>query len=352
MTKKGKKEKPYGVGKSAGEIISGISRNIGRVTEKTLRQAVGRLASTMNKRLDRAAKRGESSPALDEVARSGGRFSSKGKTLEGLKSEFIRLKNFFRDPTSTKAGWEKVQRDATVEAVRRGVIKPPTPPAGGPKGSGAAPVLGAPPLPPERIDVPAPGENAPDFASEEARGAFTDLFGGGDIHGFGKTTGEQRSGWQPLPGWTWNEEKRYWEHPEYGGGWLPYEEKGGGFIDPVTGEIVGNRARSIHDYDVTNDDRRYGVGTEAGEVWRMVDSIARFDPRFKKRADSDPVSDPRMRLFNAIDDEWASHDGMSFEEARDLVAGRLDEIYREAENFREQARDLGFSTYYSDDDDW
>lgn len=317
---KGKKQKPYGVGKSAGEIISGISRNIGRVTEKTLRQAVGRLASTMNKRIDRAAKKGESSPALDEVARSGGRFSTKGKTFEGLKSEFLRLKSFFKDPTSTREGWKKVQKQATEEAIGRGIIKPPTPPS--PKGSGATPHLGT---------NPAPSDFKPSPKEEE------------------------RNGWTPPPGWTWDEESRSWTHPGYGNGWIPYEEEGGGLLDPITGEIVGNTSRHYHDYDATADDRLFGEGTETGKLWQMVDSLTKLDPRFSKRSDSDPRTDPRMKLFAAIDDAWVENPGMSFEEARDLVAGRLDEIYEESQRFYEEARSHGsvtFERFDYDDDDW
>lgn len=123
-------------------------------------------------------------------------------------------------------------------------------------------------------------------------------------------------------------------------------------LDPITGEIVGNTARSIHDYDVTRDDKVWGTGTETGEIWRMVDSIAKMDRRFKQRDDSDPRSDPRMQLFAAIDDAWAGDDSLSFEDARDLVAQRLDEIYAQAQSYFHQAEDLSPSTYFSDDDDW
>lgn len=332
------KRKDYGMGKSVKEIFSGISRNISRATEKTLRSAVTRLSSAMNKRIDRAAKEGRDSPALREVRESGGRFSAKGKDKEGLKAEFIRLKNFFSNPTSTQKGWEKVQKQATREAQKRGVLKTPPSPSPSPKGQ-------TPPSPSLKPD-------APDFGSEEAKKAFTDVFGGEDIHGMGPTTGEQWPGWTPPPGWTWDEESRSWTHPDHGKGWIPYEEEGGGMLDPITGEIVGNTARGIHDYDVTRDDKVWGTGTETGEIWRMVDSIAKMDPRFKKRDDSDPRSDPRMQLFAALDDAWAGDDSLSFEDARDLVAQRLDEIYAQAQSYFHQAEDLSPSTYFSDDDDW
>lgn len=295
-----KKEKPYGQGKTVKEIITGVSRSIGRMKEATLRQAVTRLSSAMNKRLDRAEKSGLETPATREAKESGGRFSAKGKGLEGLKAEFIRIKNFFQNPTSTKKGWEKVQKDATKEAVRRGIFRTPEEPA---------------PTPP----------SPPEYAN----------------------------GWAPPEGWTWNEDARSWEHPDHGSGWIPYEGEGGGLLDPITNELVGNTARSYHDYDATADDRVFGGTTETGQIWMMVDSISKMDPRFSRQLSyNNPLEDPRMSLFNAIDDAWVENPGMTFEEARDLVSSRLDEIYDAATAHLFEAHDMSFGTYYSDEDDW
>lgn len=310
-----KKRQSYGTGKTVKEILTGVSRNIGRMKESTLRQAVTRLSSAMNKRLDRAEKAGVDSPAVREVKESGGRFSGKGKTLEGLKAEFIRIKNFFQSPTSTQKGWEKVQKEATEEAGRRGIL-------GGLKGGKGKD--GAPPLPPGPPEEPPKGPR------------------GGDVVGT----------WSPPEGWEWNEDTRSWEHPQYGSGWVPYEGKGGGLIDPITGQIVGNVARDYHDYDASADDKVWGEGTETGKLWQMVDSIAAMDPRFARRDDSDPRSDPRMQLFNAIDDAWVMNPELSFEQARDLVAGRLDEIYETAMSFFMGARGMSYTTFFDDNDDW
>lgn len=317
MAKKRGKRESYGTGKTVKEIISGVSRNIGRMKESTLRSAVTRLSSAMNKRLDRAEKAGVDSPAVKSARESGGRFSGKGKTLEGLKAEFIRIKNFFQNPTSTQEGWKKVQKEATEEAIKKGVLK-------GKRGGGVGPLPPPPKEPPKER---------------------------GDEWELGPVPPEEPT-WTPPEGWTWNEETRSWEHPQYGSGWLPYEEEGGGLIDPITGQIVGNTARTRHDYDVTEDNKVWGEGTETGKLWQMVDSIAAMDPRFTKRDDSDPKSDPRMQLFNAIDDAWVENPALSFEQARDLVAGRLDEIYEQAASHFMNAHSMGFSTFFSDDDDW
>lgn len=86
----------------------------------------------------------------------------------------------------------------------------------------------------------------------------------------------------------------------------------------------------------------------------MVDDIAKLDPRFSDRGDSDPDRDPRIKLFNAIDDTWVSNEGISFEDARDMVVNRLDEIYKSAAVFWETSSNVGFapSTYTTEDDDW
>lgn len=315
-----KKKKEYGQGKTSAEIIRGVSRNIGRVTESTLRSAVTRLSSAMNKRLDRAKKTGQETPAMKEVEQSGGRFSAKGKDKEGLKSEFLRLKQFFENPTSTIKGWAQVVKEATKKATKKGLLNP-----GGGSGEGTPP---PPPAPP---------------------GASSGGPGPGDF----------REEWTPISGtgWEYDEESQSWyntEHPEYGKGWLPFEGPGGGFVDPVTGEIADSTIRSYHDYDASGDNRKYGTGTETGEIWRMVDSIAKIDPRFSQRGDSDPDKDPRIQLFNAIDDAWVETEGISFEEARDMVLNRLDEIYESAGKFWESPGEMGFGAhaYFTEDDDW
>lgn len=329
MAKKGKQR--YGAGKSAKEIISGIGRNIGRVKESTLRSAVTRLSSAMNKRLDRAEKAGVDSPAVRDVKSSGGRFSAKGKTFEGLKAEFIRIKNFFQNPTSTQQGWNEVQKEATEEAIGRGILK-------GRKGKKGKKRRGGEPEPPKQPPEP----------PEPPRGPKGPI--GGDV--VEEPTPPEEPGWSAPWGWTWNEETRSWEHPQYGSGWIPYEGEGGGLIDPITGQIVGNTARTRHDYDASEDPKVWGEGTETGKLWQMVDSIAAMDPRFAKRDDSEPTTDPRMKLFDAIDDAWVDNPALSFEEARDMVAGRLDEIFESAARHWASAGSMSFSTFFSDNDDW
>ena len=73
-------------GKSIADLIRTGSQHLNRLKEENLRKVVTRLSSAANKRADRMEKSGESSPALDARAQSGGRFSAKGKSGEALKN--------------------------------------------------------------------------------------------------------------------------------------------------------------------------------------------------------------------------------------------------------------------------
>ena len=84
-----------------------------------------------------------------------------------------------------------------------------------------------------------------------------------------------------------------------------------------------------------------------GKLWSMVDDIAKMDVRFKRSYSYlNPLEDPRMRLFDSIDEAWVENPGWSFEEARDSVLSRLDEIFRASEAYKEEAKRNGTSGYF------
>lgn len=321
MARKSKKGGRYDpTGKSVDELIS-AGRNLSRMKEGTIRTIVSRLASAANKRLSRAEKSGSTTPAMEKAKRSGGKFSTAGKGLEALKQEFIRVKDFLRDPTSSIRGWKQVQREANQEAQRKGIFP------WGKKKAGKTPAPSpAPPPPP-----------SPTLSDEEK-----DILG---AFGF--------QGYEPPPvtedetpdGWTWNEEKRYWEHPKHGGGWLPYEGEGGGFFDPITGEIADNEAREYHDYDSTVNERVFvdvdgKIKTQTGKIWEMVDDLVELDPKFARGLDSGDGT-ARTRLFNAIDNLWVENPTMTFEQARDRVMLQMQEIYEGSTEYLNAARGGG-----------
>lgn len=108
-------------GRTASQIASMPIQEFNRMDEADMRRAVSTMASVANKRLRRFQAAGESSPAVRSVEESGGRFSVKGKTLNELRSEFMRAKQFLESPTGTRSGWEKVKRGVIDALARRGV---------------------------------------------------------------------------------------------------------------------------------------------------------------------------------------------------------------------------------------
>jgi hypothetical protein len=78
---------------------------------RTIARAVRRLADTANKRIKKFEEKGLESPAYLNVQKSGGKFSTRGKTVNQLRTEFIRARNFLGMKTATIKGYEKVKTD-------------------------------------------------------------------------------------------------------------------------------------------------------------------------------------------------------------------------------------------------
>lgn len=78
-------------------------KELNSMKESTLRRVVSRLSSTANKRVDRLI--ASNVPSLAKMAvEDEGRFSTKGKNLQQLRSEYSRVKRFLNDQTSTVTG--------------------------------------------------------------------------------------------------------------------------------------------------------------------------------------------------------------------------------------------------------
>lgn len=100
------------------DILNLDSEAFNKLGVSDLRQVVGRLVSAGNKRLRSFASAGEDSPAVAYIARSGGAFSTKGKSLNQLRAEYVRAKNFFRAETGTRGGWRTVKRKS-IAALKK-----------------------------------------------------------------------------------------------------------------------------------------------------------------------------------------------------------------------------------------
>lgn len=98
-------------GKSTKEISESSVSDVNSWDRRTAARAVRRLADTANKRIKSFEEAGIEPPAYLNVMKSGGKFSTKGKDVNQLRSEFIRARNFLNMKTSTKKGYVKVKKD-------------------------------------------------------------------------------------------------------------------------------------------------------------------------------------------------------------------------------------------------
>lgn len=78
-----------------------------------MRQLTGRLVSASNKRIRRlsTAKRGTSSFAYQYIEERGKTFSTRGKDINQLRTEFKTAKQFLSMKTSTIKGWNKYRKE-------------------------------------------------------------------------------------------------------------------------------------------------------------------------------------------------------------------------------------------------
>ena len=99
----------YVKGKSTKDLLNMGWDAFNALKPSELRQVVSRLADAGNKRLKRLGK--TVTPATEQVKRSGGKFTTKGKDEMQLRTEYARIRAFLENPTSTKAGYEKLKKE-------------------------------------------------------------------------------------------------------------------------------------------------------------------------------------------------------------------------------------------------
>lgn len=92
--------------KSVAQLTRLHANTINKMNTATLRAVVQKMASAANKRVKRIESKGISTPAIREAARVG-KFSTKGKDLNALRSEYKRIKSFLKNPSSTITGYKK-----------------------------------------------------------------------------------------------------------------------------------------------------------------------------------------------------------------------------------------------------
>lgn len=93
------------------------------MSRKDLGKVITQLSSAANKRLRRFAAANEISPSV-RYAEKGGKFSGRGKNLNQLRSEYVRLKTFMQQETSSLRSWERVKNDTVKTLSDMGVRIP------------------------------------------------------------------------------------------------------------------------------------------------------------------------------------------------------------------------------------
>ena len=107
-------------GMSVSDILNMSEKRFNKLTERELKLVVGRLVSAVNKRVRRFEKAGITTPATRALEKSGGKLSVKGKSLNELRSEYARARNFLNMETSTRKGYEQVQKRISETLRERG----------------------------------------------------------------------------------------------------------------------------------------------------------------------------------------------------------------------------------------
>lgn len=97
--------------KSLEELANLDIADFSLMNRRELSKVVSRLSSAANKRLKRMEQKEIESPAYKSAQKSGGRFGAKGKTLNQLRAEYMRVSDFLKMKTSTVKGYKKVKQE-------------------------------------------------------------------------------------------------------------------------------------------------------------------------------------------------------------------------------------------------
>lgn len=93
------------------EILGLEPEQLMRMNRKELATVTSLLSRGANKRMQRLEAKQLDTPALQGLERSGGRFSTRGKNLNELRSEFYRVSHFLNAKTSTITGAKRVHKE-------------------------------------------------------------------------------------------------------------------------------------------------------------------------------------------------------------------------------------------------
>ena len=91
------------------EIMNLSTDQFNKLTKSELRKATNQLVSAANKRIRRFEQADQKSPALSHVMEHGGRFSTRGKSFNQVRSEYARARRFLESETGNIRGARRVE---------------------------------------------------------------------------------------------------------------------------------------------------------------------------------------------------------------------------------------------------
>lgn len=97
-------------GKSIKDLMKYRHTDLEKMSQADVRAITQRLASAANKRVKRMLEAGKETSATARLEETGGKISTKGKNKEELIDEFLRAKQFLKDPHSNLRAHNKIIR--------------------------------------------------------------------------------------------------------------------------------------------------------------------------------------------------------------------------------------------------
>ena len=94
--------------------------DIRKMKRADLGKIVTQLSSAANKRIRRFKEKGEVSPSV-MYAEKGGKFSGRGKNINQMRAEYVRIKTFMSQKESTLRQWESIKTETMKTLESRGI---------------------------------------------------------------------------------------------------------------------------------------------------------------------------------------------------------------------------------------
>ena len=92
-------------------LLNLTAAQINKMNRKELANVVTSLGKTANQRLTRIEQANINTPQYQKAMREGGRFKARNKSLNQLRNEYVRVKEFLNSKTSSLRGYRQTKRE-------------------------------------------------------------------------------------------------------------------------------------------------------------------------------------------------------------------------------------------------